>query len=263
MTLTPGTVGATPPDTFNAIPIFNALVPKEGPKMVPFVLNFPTNPAYLIDLTLTMQQQRISVVQSVFIDASAATASVSVAVQGTQLTITLEKGDQGFFPILVPTTGAKFSIASASTNPVTVIFLNVPVPSSIWHTALSALGAVSVSGPLALALSSGVAPILQAQAAGATAWTSSSGTTAAAASTALFPAVAAGSRFFVRIGAPATADMWVNPIGGAAGIGLADCFKIPAGGIYENFPGESVFQAWTYFCATGALPFTALRQEGN
>lgn len=231
--------------------------------MVPFIAAFPTAPTFLIDMTLTMQQQRISVIQSVFIDASAADASVSVDVVGTQLTIILEKGDQGFFPLLVPTSGAKFLITSSSTQPVTIILMNVPVPASVWHTSASALGSVTISGPVAGTSSSGVDPLLIAQAGGATAWTSHSGTTAAASSTALFPAVAAGSRFFVRVKAPETADLWVNPLGGAASVGGSDCFKVPAAAMYENLPGESVYQAWNYFCATGALAFTAMTQEGN
>lgn len=265
MTLSPGTVGQSAGGGLNSQSIFNALVPKEGPKMVPFIANFPTAASYLIDLTLTMQQTRITVIQSMFLDCSQATASTTVSVQGTQLVIELEAGDQGYFPLLVPETGAKITVASASTKPVTIILLNVPVPASVWHTSASgAASSVTISAPLAPVSSAGIDPLAVAQMGGATVWSDHSiASTAVATSSPLFAAAVAGDRFFVRVKAPETADLWVNPKGGTCGIGLVGCFKIGAGLMYENFPGESVSEAWTYFCATGALVVFAQSQEGN
>lgn len=235
--------------------------------MVPFIANFPTAASYLIDLTLTMQQTRITVIQSMFLDCSQATASTTVSVQGTQLVIELEAGDQGFFPLLVPETGAKITIASTSTKPVTIILLNVPVPASVWHTSASGAGGAvtaSITAPLAPNSGAGVDALAVAQMAGASVWTDHSiASTAAATSSPLFAANGTFSRTFVRVKAPETADLWVNPKGGTCGIGLVGCFKIAAGLLYENFPGESVSEAWTYFCATGALVVFAQTQEGN
>lgn len=263
MTLTPGTVGtASGGNPLQATKIFSALVPAEGPKMLPYTANFPSASSYEVDLTLTMQQTYMSVVQSLFIDASTATAPVSVEVLGTSLTIELEAGSQGFFPLLVPTTGAKFIITSASIKPIILIFINVPVPANVWNVNGQPLSVVAPVAPDTPA--SGVAPVLTAQAGGVKAWTSFSGATAnPAASTVLLPASASGARYFVLIKAPESADLWVNKVGGVAAIGGQDCFKIPAGAIYENYPGESVSQAWNYFCAATAANYTALTQEGN
>lgn len=85
--------------------------------------------------------------------------------------------------------------------------------------------------------------------------TSRSTTTVAATSTALMGANAA--RKYLLIAAPQTADVWVNPLGGTAGIGLADCFRIASGGSYES--GAYVWNgAITYFCATGSLELPAV-----
>lgn len=252
--------------TYNAVSIFNALVPKEGPKMVPFVCNFPTAGSYLIDLTLAEAQQRISVVQNIFVDASAATEAVSIAIQGTQLTIVCPAGAQGYFPCLAPN-NTKFVIASGSTAPVTVAFINVPIAANVWPVVEGGGGgggAVEITAPLATnAPAAGATPVAVSQTGGVAGWTSHSASTNAAVSSALIPAVGAGLRSFVRIKAPETADLWVNPLGNTCSIGGLDCLKIPAGALYENFPGESVFQAWTYFCATGGLNYTALSQDGN
>jgi hypothetical protein len=263
MTLTPGTVGTSGSGGVQfAQKIFSALVPAEGPRMVSYVADFPLAASFEVDMTLSQSQQYMSVVQTLFIDASQATAPVSVSVEGTKLTIELEAGSQGFFPLLVPTTGAKFLIASASTQPVTVIFVNVPIPANVWNVNGQPL---NITGPLAPdAPASGVTPVSVAQAGGVVHWHSYSAATAnPAASTALFPAVADGARLNVFIKAPESADLWVNRLGGTAAIDGIDCFKIPAGAIYENFPSESVSQAWTYYCAATAVNFTALTQDGN
>src|ERR1017187_8765065 len=261
MTLSPGTVGYSNAGGYQSQEIYNALVPPEGPRMVPYVADFPTAAIFEVDFTMTMQQQRMTVVQSVFIDARNATASVSLSVEGTQLVIELEAGDQGFFPLLVPKTGAKFLISSSSTAPVTIIFINVPVPADVWHTQPVSLGTVAVSGQLAPISAAGVDPLATAQLGGATVWTDHSvASTAAATSAPLFGASSAGVRSFVRVKAPETADLWVNPKGGTAGISAVGCFKIPSGTLYENFPGESVYEAWTYYCATGSLVIFAQSQ---
>jgi len=246
-----------------ALPVFNALIPEEGPKALLVNVLFPTYSTLLIDLTLTQQQQRLSVVQSVFIDARNATSPVFLTVQLSNQVIEAAPGSQGYYPLLVPQSGAKFTCASSSTQPVALFFINVPVPADVWNSAGASIGSVSISGPLAVNTPTGNPdPVTVSQSGGSAAWTSHSGTTVASASTALLPA-ATNTRYFVCIAAPAAADMWVNRIGGVASIGGQDCFKIPAGNVYENFPGESCGQAWNYFCATGSLAYTALAQEGN
>lgn len=263
MTLTPGIVGSSPGGTNFSQKIYNALVPKEGPKMVPFRLNFPTQSSYDIDMTQTMQQQQISVIQSVFIDARLCDAPITLQVFGTDIVIETAAQTQGFFPLLVPM-NAKFTISSASTDAAEVIFINVPIPASVWSTA-NAGGSVAISGPVAAdAPAAGAVPLLIAQAGGVASWIDHSAATAnPAASTPLMPAVSAGARYFVRIKAPETADLWVNPKGGTAAVAGAGCFKIPQGALYENFPGESVWEAWSYFCATTGVEYFAQSQEGN
>lgn len=265
MTLTPGTVGFANVGN-NSVSIANALIPKEGPKMVPFLINFPAVSSFDIDLTLTMQQGRISVIQAMYLDLRNATASVSVTVSITNQNITLEAGQQGYFPLLVPESGAKMTVASASTQPIRLMLLNVPVPEGTWNTAAAVLGSVTaaITAPLAPDTAAGVDALAVSQLGGGAVWTDHSvASTTVATSSPLFALVAAGSRTFVRVKAPETADLWVNPKGGTAGISLVGCFKIAAGAMYENFPGESVYEAWTYFCATGALVIFAQTQEGN
>jgi hypothetical protein len=260
------TVGPSAASQYNATPIFNALVPREGPKMIPYVCDFPGAPEYLIDLSLTESQSKMKVVQTIFLDNSQATAAVTVSIAGTQFEIVAGAETQGFYPVLAPN-NTKFTVSSASTGPVTIIFVNVPCAANQWATVDGGAGGTVdavITGPLASAApAAGSTPVNVSQQGGVTGWVSHSTATVAAASTALIPAAGPGGRAFVRIKAPEAADLWINAVGGAAGLDAFDCFKIPAGSLYENFPGESVWQAWHYWCATGGLALTAHSQDGN
>lgn len=265
MTLSPGTVGSSRDGSFPATPIFNALIPREGPRMVPFTISFPDLPEFEIDLTITVQQKRISVIQTVFIDTSACDQPVRLSVFGTLETIHAAPGSQGYYPLLVPDT-PKFTISSSSSEPCILIFLNVPVPASVWNSGTTAAASqVIIQGPLAgAAPATGDEPVLITQAGGVTTWTSHSAATAnPAASTELLPAVGAGTRYIAFIKAPESDDLWVNRIGGSAAINGLDCFKIPASAVYITQPGESCSEQWNYFCATTGANYTALTQEGN
>lgn len=205
--------------------------------MLPFVADTTSGAPVELDLTFALSNKIIDQIQAVYIDASNAGAAFTVTVQSTNQRVTCAAGRQGWFPLLVsyPNGGAlSFSGGDAL---VPVFLTNVPMPVGTWEATDNAVGAAG--------------------------WVSFSGLdTVGSTSSPLLPLDPTRSRSFVMIGAPATAALWVNRIGGIAGVGLIDCFEIPAGSIYENYPGESVWQAWTYFCATGGLPYTALAQSG-
>ena len=83
-------------------------------------------------------------------------------------------------------------------------------------------------------------------------------TTVAATSTVLIPASAI--RFGWTMQAPQSADVWINPAGGAAGVGLTGCFRVPAGTSAGSSKGAVETNAITYWCATAGLiiPATVL-----
>ncbi len=84
---------------------------------------------------------------------------------------------------------------------------------------------------------------------------SGSTTTVAATSTQLWAVNA--SRTAWTIQAPQSADVWINPLGGTASIGGADCFRIPAGGTAKSAASGIETSALTYYCATGGLELAA------
>ena len=215
---------------------FNALIPAEGPRVVPFEIPFDTGPGpYWIDLTLSMQQKRITAVQSVWVDNSLNSAPVQIQAQGIGQTIIVPPNAQGYVPILAPQTAPKFTISSSGNVNVPLIFLNVPVPSAVWNTVSDQGGATG-----------GIAQITP---------TSRSVVTVAATSTQLM--AANSSRKYLLIQAPQSAGVWLNFNGGVASVGGTDCFYLAPGQPYESGAG-AVVKAINYYCATGSLALNAL-----
>jgi len=114
-------------------PVFNAMVPKEGPKALAINAPFTSqNTSFSIDLTLSQTQQYMSLVQGLFVDNSLNADIVEISIGGnTGQNIKFPAGGQGYIPILAskPTS---FVVTSEGGVNVLFIFLNVPVPAIIW-----------------------------------------------------------------------------------------------------------------------------------
>lgn len=260
--------------------VTNALAPSEGPKAVSLALPFASSSVLDLDCALLVSQGFMQSVQAIYVDNSGNASAVSIAVQGGQ-TVTVPPLSQAYLPI-VSAVPARFEFTSAGGVTVPIQLLNVPMPALVWSTsgggaALPVIGGLmQVQDPiLETAISGGLMQSqLVAIAGGTTATplacdasgrllvqTSEPGVlathslvTVASVSTALMAANA--SRQYLYVKAPETADLWINPRGGASSVGGADCMKIPQGTFYEsnNFVTSS---AITYFCVTAALQVTA------
>ena len=128
----------------NQVSVLNGLVPPEGPKSLAEILDFSTASSVLIDLTITTQQVLISTVQAIFADNSANPAELSITCSGTQQSIDVPAGAQGWFS-LVATNRPKLTFQTQPGLRVPVILLNVPVSQSWWYP--NGQGGSSGSGP--------------------------------------------------------------------------------------------------------------------
>lgn len=129
------------------IGIFNALIPKEGPKALQTNLDFTVQGVYNVDLLLQQQRKQLSVIQTIYIDNSNGANPVTIVVRGTGQNIICPPKAQGFFPALVANP-PQFTITSAGAI-VNIAFINVPVPAAVWSSLqngfpTAAGGAVSV-----------------------------------------------------------------------------------------------------------------------
>lgn len=118
-----------------ASPVVNQIIPDEGPKAVPILLDFSgAQISYTLNLLLQQQGALISMVQTVFIDLSNAahdlliTAGVNVLNQ----VIHAKAGTQGYYPILCPSPPQITFTAGALGDVVPVVLINIPIAGVVW-----------------------------------------------------------------------------------------------------------------------------------
>ncbi len=113
----------------------NGALPCEGPKVLPYAADFNASTTYDFDLTQQFNQKAFTTLQGLFCDNSANGSPVTVTVNGTGQTFTIKKNTCGFYILLMPDSGPKFSLASAGAVSVYFAFLNYYVPPEVWDAA--------------------------------------------------------------------------------------------------------------------------------
>ena len=110
----------------------NQTLPPEGPKSIPYRLDFSAQSAYLISLQYLFAQSLISNVQGVYVDNSTNTQPTTVYVDNTQQEIDVPPGAQMYVP-LVLTANSQITIASQGSAAVTAKLFNFPMPFGVWY----------------------------------------------------------------------------------------------------------------------------------
>lgn len=112
---------------------YNAVLPKEGPKVFGFNLDFRVEDLVDIDVSLQVQQGFISFVQGWFINNIDNAEPVKIATQGTDQGITIPAGKQAYMPMFI-TDECKLTITTtAAANLIVPFYLtNVPVMPCVW-----------------------------------------------------------------------------------------------------------------------------------
>lgn len=196
-------------------------------KVLPYRARLDLGPSTVeLDLTNAQTSGVIDQIQSIYIDNSGNLQPVTVGCSLTNQTVTCPPQSQGFFPLLIAMP-PKITFTSTGAVIVPVWLINVPMPVGAWS-------AVSMGGNPTVTL------------------TSRSTVSPNPASSQQLMA-ANRLRRYVIIKAPETADLWINPFGGVAGVGLADCFKIIMGGQYETNSLAWSAQINYFTTATGAV----------
>lgn len=120
-------VNAAPANGYVANPVFNALVPAEGPRIVTVAFDFTAAPAFYVDFQLLIASGKMRCVASVFVDNSANGSELLLNVQGTNQTLKVPAHSQGTFPlycIAIP----RITVSTAGSALVTVLFSNSTQP---------------------------------------------------------------------------------------------------------------------------------------
>jgi hypothetical protein len=122
---------ATAPNQYTDIPIFNALIPSEGPKGLPLTFDFTAQSAYPIDLTLQVERGVISAIQSFFIDNSANSGPLTITILQSGQVLKAPGGYQGYVAALVPNP-PQFTVSCAGGSTGTIVALNIPTGVGFW-----------------------------------------------------------------------------------------------------------------------------------
>ena len=148
--------------------IYNALVPKEGPRTILTPLDFTASASILIDFTQAYENTSFSVVQSVWVDNFANASPVVFTVASTGQTIEVPANAQGVFPVIAAIR-PKITITSAGNVIVPCLWLTVPLPVGVWYKAgATGGGPVTIIGPLRSGAVETVPPIATPTGGGAT-----------------------------------------------------------------------------------------------
>lgn len=138
----------------NATSVYNALVPREGPKSVFTLLDFTSSDVVNIDFTLAGQEGKITAIQSIWADNSQSSGPLTIDVAGTGQRIVVPAGYQGTIPVIAATR-PKMRCTCAAVTRVGVVWLNVPMPVGVWNT-----GAALPKGADAYIVTTGGVPVV-------------------------------------------------------------------------------------------------------
>lgn len=134
---------------------YNAMVPKEGPKIIPVSAQLlAPNTSVLLDFSSLQQQGKISFIQGVMVDNSGNTAALTIQSQTMNQKIVIPAGAQAILPLFV-TNPPIFIVSSIGGVQVPLFFFNIPLPAQVWNAANAFTfngGSLVVSDPLLEAL---------------------------------------------------------------------------------------------------------------
>lgn len=109
-------------------PIFNQLVPGEGPKSIRAVLDFTSVDEWTIDLTTAMNMNIIKAVQTIYFDLTDCNFEVVLMTEKAQQRIVLPRKSWGYVPILLPNPGVFTAKGPLNSGKAILHMLNVPMP---------------------------------------------------------------------------------------------------------------------------------------
>jgi hypothetical protein len=119
----------------NFSPIRSQLVPTEGPRAIPVLLDFTgSTTVYTLDLLNVIERNFISMLQTIFVDASGTDDQVTITMNGSNQTIVVKGRTQGYYAILAPNPARLTFTSTGSTVRIPVFLINVAVSGVVWAT---------------------------------------------------------------------------------------------------------------------------------
>ena len=112
-----------------SIPVYQAIIPREGPKAVRIDLDLDTGP-HTVDLSEIIARVHMRDIQSVWIDAADSGQVTITPARG--LPIVRAAGSQGWSPMIV---AEPYTMEISGTGSVRILICNMPMPAIQWRIA--------------------------------------------------------------------------------------------------------------------------------
>lgn len=129
------------------VPIFNAMVPKNGPQEIPLVFDLTAVQSYTVDLSNVQAQGKFEFIQGAYVDNSLNAQKLFLVCGGTGHSVTIPPNSQGFVPLFF-SQNPVLQVSTTGAVAVPIKLYNVPMPAIIWS--VNGAGAVTVSGTVAV-----------------------------------------------------------------------------------------------------------------
>jgi hypothetical protein len=124
------------PSNLQTLILENQTKPAEGPKALVQRLDFSSITGYQLDLLNVEETGQISMIQTIFVDNSTQSTTLTITFAGSNQTIHAEPNTQGYYPVLCPNpANITFSNSGTSAVPVPVFLINVPIAGVVWAAA--------------------------------------------------------------------------------------------------------------------------------
>ena len=120
---------------FNFQNVQNQTLPEEGPKSLPLLLDFTGSVTeYDVDLLQIQDQKKLTSVQTLFIDMTGASGSMTVTIQGTNQVIVAHENTQGYYAVLCPYPTRLAFVSTDAAIIVSVQLINIPISGAVWSS---------------------------------------------------------------------------------------------------------------------------------
>lgn len=114
--------------------IRNQVVPSEGPKAVPVLLDFSNTDTWDVDVSQLQQLGFLSMVQSLYVDMALSDNPMVCSVNGIGQKLVFKPGTQGYYTILCPNP-VKLEFKSTQGGvQIQVFLINTPIAGATWPT---------------------------------------------------------------------------------------------------------------------------------
>lgn len=129
--------------------VYNPMVPTEGPKIIPIVVDLTVANIALVDLSQQQSQGKISFLQTIYIDNADNAQPAIIQSQMNRVRYVIPAGAEAILPFFVANP-PKFTVQTAGAIRLPVYVLNVPINPCVWQA--GADGTIIVSDPVLEAL---------------------------------------------------------------------------------------------------------------